>query len=343
MLLVIFGAGASYDSTYDRRLALFPVEEFPWRPPLANELFERPVFREKLREYRHNRALLTRFSPMPAGKTIEGIMDEVASEADRVPIRRSQLAALRFYLRDLIWVCGRTWLAQSNGTTNYYNVLDQLSTWRAETDEPVCLTTFNYDLLLEDALATYDRTLDKIDNYIINPDGDTNWYVIKPHGSVNWARLVNTPIDRQDVDTLIRSAERGLDISENYVIAGPYDATWSNGHMHFPAIALPVESYKEFELPPKHLGRLRQCLRDARHIVTIGWRATEKPFLQLMSQQLQPMPGRKTIIVDVDEGDTTEQNLRAERVDIGGNVTHYRLGFSNFVTQQHLAHMLLAR
>jgi len=111
--------------------------------------------------------------------------------------------------------------------------------------------------------------------------------------------------------------------------------------MHYPAIALPVESYKDFECPPKHQARLNQCLRDTQAILTIGWRATEKPFLRLMAENV-PKRGKalKVVIVDVAPENQTYDNLQAEGVALDAEVTYYDKGFSNFVTQERIVNLL---
>jgi hypothetical protein len=337
MLLVILGAGASYDSTPERRVATYPTDEYPYRPPLADQLFDRPVFRKTLSEFNHARALISRFAPLPKGMTVEQVMDQLQTEAEKHPIRQSQLAALRLYLRQIVGMCSDTWLAQSDHFTNYYTLLDQLTTWRDEANQPVCIVTFNYDLMLEDALSTYGLTIESIDSYVNNPD----LHVIKPHGSVNWARLVNTPIDPPSVENMIRAAASGLQISDNYILASRYGTQDTNGRMHYPAIALPIESYKEFECPANHLKRLEQCLRDTRAIVIIGWRATEKPFLRLMADKIpqreRPM---KVVMVDVSTKNDALENMKASGVAINAEVDYFDVGFSNFITQNNISVLL---
>ena len=54
----------------------------------------------------------------------------------------------------------------------------------------------------------------------------------------------------------------------------------------FPAIALPVETKRDYECPDDHLECLRGYLPQITKVLSIGWRATEKHFMDLLSELL---------------------------------------------------------
>jgi hypothetical protein len=56
----------------------------------------------------------------------------------------------------------------------------------------------------------------------------------------------------------------------------------TEGRLVFPALAIPVEGKDEFSCPTDHIERLRNLLPRATRVVTIGWRATEAGFLQML-------------------------------------------------------------
>src|SRR5579862_4403175 len=127
MLMVVFGAGASFDSspTYQPRppvaVSTYPptfvptpttqeMNESRFRPPLADELFQnRPNFEEKVRAYRQMSGIISDLRHRE-GKTVEQCLQDFQIESKEHPHRRSQLAAVRYYLRDVLAECTRGWL-----------------------------------------------------------------------------------------------------------------------------------------------------------------------------------------------------------------------------------------
>src|SRR5882762_5438328 len=109
MLMVIFGAGASYDSvpTYPPP----PVLTHPHggdapnkhhRPPLANELFEnRPLFAQTIQLYPACEPIIPRLRALN-GETVEAALQELQEKAEQYPRGHCQLAAVRYYLAHAI-------------------------------------------------------------------------------------------------------------------------------------------------------------------------------------------------------------------------------------------------
>jgi hypothetical protein len=102
VLLVIFGAGASYDSVDlslvpDMQLSINVGSLFP--PPLANHLFdERPEFIAAMNRYPQISMLIPRLrqAANAGGKTIEEVLREIQEEVDTYPERKSHLMAMEF-------------------------------------------------------------------------------------------------------------------------------------------------------------------------------------------------------------------------------------------------------
>ena len=68
------------------------------------------------------------------------------------------------------------------GGTNHVLLLDDLARYSRDTGDPLCLVSFNYDLLLYQACASvFGLHLHDMDAYISRPDV----HVHKPHGAVN--------------------------------------------------------------------------------------------------------------------------------------------------------------
>jgi hypothetical protein len=62
----------------------------------------------------------------------------------------------------------------------------------------------------------------------------------------------------------------------------------------FPALAIPLEKKLNFECPDYHQTTLRKCIPETTKLLVIGWRATDAPFLELLSQNL---PQQKLVMV----------------------------------------------
>ena len=75
MLLVIFGAGASYDYA--------PSCADQWRPPLANALFEAGEFGDALKRYPQFAGLVPHLRGLPSGVTVEEKLDAIQTSPCR--------------------------------------------------------------------------------------------------------------------------------------------------------------------------------------------------------------------------------------------------------------------
>ena len=157
--LVIFGAGASFDSAQAYRLKIVggvvQDDGLVWRPPLADGLFSDPhgAFGTFVKRYPKIRAVLPLLRER-SNKSVEAVLESLQNEESEYAERHRQLAAVRFYLRDLLAECTSQWLDRTNGVTNYESLIDQILR-RHRTNEDICLVTFNYDSLLEHALCNF--------------------------------------------------------------------------------------------------------------------------------------------------------------------------------------------
>jgi SIR2-like domain len=294
MLMVIFGAGASYDSvsTYPPGTPVQPHGgDLPnrfHRPPLANELFEnRPLFAEIIQLFSACEPIIPRLRAHQ-GETVEAALQELQEKADGYSRGLSQLAAVRYYLAHAIAGTTERWGNVTRGVTNYKTLLDQIERAHRH-DDPVCLVTFNYDTMLEDALWDFEHKIAALEHYV---SGHRFYRVFKPHGSTNWVRLVDRPvIDKhpQAVEftraELIRRAPE-LKLSTQFRRANLQNISHLEGKPVFPAIAIPVDKKSTFECPQEHLGELVALLPKVTKLLLIGWRATEAHFLALLKTHL---------------------------------------------------------
>ncbi|MFQ5915739.1 MAG: SIR2 family protein [Nitrospinota bacterium] len=271
---------------------------------------------------------------VPSDESVERVLESLQAEAEEYPERHRQLAAIRFYLHLMLWECERFWMRDvAKGITNYKTLLDQIERWR-KPGERVCLVTFNYDTLLETALPSVGVTIRDLPDYIASE----HYKVIKLHGSVHWAREVNTPNENlavqptwEIVRLLIQRAP-DLEITARYRIAREHPIARSDQITLFPALAIPVETKREYECPPEHLDALHASILEATKVLVIGWRATELPFRRLLAERLH----QDVLVMSVtgDPHSAQEVNERLREVGIGGEFLWTQSGFTDFIVRR---------
>jgi hypothetical protein len=234
MLMVIFGAGASYDSSPDfpppqpqAGNANFGTPPPPpnareiWRPPLTPRLFldSNGEFGGIVRNYPKLLPLLPHLRRPSSGRSIEEELESWQAEANEDQERKRQLFSIRYYLHDLLLTVSTEWLKQTSDVTNYVVLLDQIRHFSTGND-PVCLVTFNYDLLLDRALLSFGYKTVSLERCF---EAHPTLKLFKPHGSVDWARFVVAPQDtRLSVEQLIDQAD-SIKLSDEYLIANASD------------------------------------------------------------------------------------------------------------------------
>ena len=128
MLMVVFGAGASYDSVPSRPPNKFPRGTLDHRrPPLANELFDdRPRFAAAMSKFQNCLPIIPYLHNLPEDGSVERVLERFQAEAESYPEGHRQLAAIRYYLHFMMWECERYWKEIAKGITNYKTLLDQV-------------------------------------------------------------------------------------------------------------------------------------------------------------------------------------------------------------------------
>jgi hypothetical protein len=317
-LLVIFGAGASYDSVDPliaprmRAIAGLDDDAYPasldqYRPPLARELFAdrsnfgRVIDRPPLRAARPLVASLR--SSVSRGESVEqalGIAMDAARSDTHADVRLlKQLAAVRFYLQQTLADCGAEWSKLANGITNYVSLLDRIERWRGATNQ-VSLVTFNYDTMLEEACGdALGWQIVSIDDYIRREDH--SYVVVKPHGSVNWARIGGPLPNGTDLGNADALVQEMVDDAAQLMFPGhgahfvwlPQPQPWcrpeeapDQPYYAFPALAIPLAEKSDFECPPRHLDVLMERIHAVNRLLIVGWRGAEEHFMQRYNGQV---------------------------------------------------------
>jgi SIR2-like protein len=318
MLLVIFGAGASYDSCptyppgYNGPVFGGDLLNNHYRPPLANELFEnRPMFADAIQRFPQCQPIVPRLRSL-RGETLEAVLEDLQAKSNSYPRGAQQLAAVRYYLQFVIRQCENSWRGVAKGVTNYKSLLNEIERGN-KGKQPVCLVTFNYDTLLEDALSHFGLLIEAMDDYTKK---HPFYKLFKLHGSVNWAREVAAPTKAQNQghawsvvnDLIERAAE--IPVTQRYLLTGEHPPGVVGGTPVFPAIAIPVEKKSTFECPQHILDELMALLPEVTEILVIGWRATEAHFLERLKANLRR--GAQLYIVvgpDKQQGEDTQVRI----------------------------------
>ena len=293
MLMVVFGAGASYDSAPSLPvLAGYPHQ---FRPPLSNELFQnRTAFASIASRYPQMLPIVPYLRAL-GEKSVEEILEELEIEGQNFVKRRAQLLAVRFYLHDLLSECTRQWLTDSGRITNYRTLLDQIAK-HYQTEEPIPLVTFNYDMLLEDALGDHGFRNVSITDYI---GTSSAFKLFKLHGSVNWWRVVRNSGGSNNIPHEIIEHAANLEITDTF----SNNIEGQSGRF-VPALAIPVRNKVNFECPTEHLEELQRLIPKVSKILFIGWRGTEQHFLRLLKQSASSL--RYCMFVARDRDDAAE-------------------------------------
>lgn len=290
--MVIFGAGASYDScpTYPAGLP-GPGN----RPPLAKDLFDnRQLFVDALDYFPQCKPVVPRLrdpNVLDGHYSIEMLLQEIEEESATYPRGKQELLAIRCYLQRAISECQREWQIVTRGVTNHLSLLREIERLR-KNDEQVLLVTFNYDTILDEALKERGFRIDRMGDYKI---GHPFFKLFKLHGSINWGLELESQIpanvNLSDPPSVLRSIIENADrlvLSDRYVLCPPRSMGVLDNCPVFPAIAIPVQQKSKFVCPELVLKELVSMLPRVTKIITIGWRATEDHFLRLLKAGLQP-------------------------------------------------------
>jgi hypothetical protein len=279
--MVVFGAGASYDSS----ATLLPSNSLgSWRPPLANKLFDSQRFGNYIAQFPRCAPLITYLQGPDV--IVEQVLEKYQSEAGKDPERVRQLTAIRFYLQTMLSDCMVNWHQEIHGVTNYKTLMDQIRHER-KPGEKVCLVTFNYDTLLEDALSIVNATPKSMRDYV---GGD--YLVIKLHGSINWVHQVDNfrgDVNKPPIQVVSEIIDEAPNLFFNPghqpISATPLIQRRDNPPF-VPALSIPVEHKPGYECPAEHIQALEEILPTVTKVLVIGWRAADEPFLKLMAEKM---------------------------------------------------------
>lgn len=334
MLLVIVGAGASFDS-----IPSLPPSGAPetYRPPLANQLFEpRQAFEGIQRAVPQVMQIAPSLMRRAHKESVEDVLERYAGQVADYPERAIQLAAVRFYLQGIISSCEDNWYRQNPVATNMMALIDQIECVRRGRERPI-FATFNYDRIIENALENRGQRFDGLKEYV---DGGIPVY--KLHGSVDWMRRIRLervrfhgsgwPLAKQICDAIPTLPRPGM-----IERADEIPSSGIGNRIAIPAIAIPVKGKSEFECPPEHLASFRAAIKGVTAVLTIGWRGAERHFLSLLRECELP-PVSWICVAGGNDAEAAIQEI--QKAGIRGDFEPRNEGFTAFVANRGIERLL---
>ncbi len=308
MKLVIFGAGASYDSIHSYYNELSNANE-SWKPPLANEIFSnRESFLEIIKDYE---GALSLKSAAKVHDYIEEYFQELWDFAvdNNDNLSLSKIINTQYFFQRLFFKISNKYC--NIGDSNYDIMSNFAYKYTTEYNKEIVFVSFNYDILLEKAIEkTLHIEFRSIDDYL-----KYNIKYIKPHGSCNWFKNFKdlegkgVIFDKtgKNNETFVKNLykknisyeiiERRLE--DEIVIRDEFN---TKDRFGLPQLLLPLKNKDEFVMPNSHLNYLKKYLKKVDAILIIGWKGTEEKFQNLLQECIGEM---KLEITTVNNGDNT--------------------------------------
>lgn len=322
MLMVIFGAGASYDSAQAYRpvypgggsyganfSAPSPARDEPWRPPLAKDLFldKHHELGSIVGRYPKLTHILPYLREPSGGRSVEQMLESLQEEGKDNPESKKELASVQFYLCDLFRRVTDEWSTRTDGVTNYAALIRDILRFNTGGDR-ICLVTFNYDLLLERALYTFGF---KRNDPEVHLDSHPLLKLFKLHGSVDWSRVVELPEGTRLLPQHLIEQADTIQLSDKFVLANPTNPHEMDkfGKPIFPAIAIPVQTKSDryFQCPAVHLTYFSEMLKYVTKILIIGWQAREEHFLRLLVRKIPRLQNVMVVGANSSDAQTTSR------------------------------------
>jgi len=340
MLLIIFGAGASYDH--------HPNQSSDSVMPMANGL---------IYDNLHNAgdAKNTWQGAVPIinilqeienqnkqGFNIEEALFAILEENDENI--NAQLLSFLFYVHRVISSVESNIRRYENANTNYTRLLTKLQKTKVDRDMGIRIVSFNYDTLIEAACGQVYPTwvFNTYEDYLLGP----GVRLYKPHGSLNWQKLTNGIDHQTREESVIKllagrysnnpTTERIVRYSDMY-----QSHTLGKTHLMQPVLALPFKEKTNFVFPDNHKSSLVNDMNKITHILTVGWRGSESHFHQ---QILDKLPSKAKIkIMNVNRGsEEIETNLKETLKDRIITLDTFNEGFSKFLEDDDILKKFLS-
>lgn len=282
MLIVILGAGASFDCT-SKSL----VSDINFEPPQMKDLFsDRRSFVKLQVKYPRLNAASTEIRARTSADSvsIENFIRDTYLDTEVLEDKRAYYE-IPLYLQELLYEVSKNYTR----TPEHYQLL--VSVINRSGIAKVAYVTLNYDLLLDQVLEeTLGFAVNSIDSYISD---NKKWCLYKLHGSVNWGYKISpSPQDANEKDGFI-GALRNIDVSKvdrstthlRHGDLNSYRFASSPSCLFYPALSVPVGSQDELTCPKEHTENLSAQIKseDRIDLLVIGYSGNDKEVINTLS------------------------------------------------------------
>lgn len=299
--LIIFGAGASFDSLKTlRHVGADRNELDTWCPPLTRDIFDVSRFSKIIEKYEDIKPLASTIINIAEEDSTFDFETYLTEQETQFPNKcYPQIIALRYYLAELLSKVSFHFYRHTN---NHRHLLDQIEKRVGK----AIVVNFNYDTLFEKNIRNIANSRE-IDSYIT---GDIK--VIKIHGAHNWLFNPQSDFTKSSAyDYFVSSGQtlhreynqkdkvhpvtiKDFDYPNEDFNLERYREHKENGYpggtwlYYLPAVAIPIASKADFVCPSSHIKALTDALTDIDRILVIGWRAQDEHLLKLLKDHLKP-------------------------------------------------------
>ena len=106
----------------------------------------------------------------------------------------------------------------------------------------------------------------------------------------------------------------------------------------FPALAIPVENKSNYECPLEHVQLMERNLPRVTHMILIGWRGSEKRFLDSLTSNIQK--DTRIMVISSGEAKAIEAIQRMKQANLWGDLFPAKGGFSNAILSGEIENFL---
>jgi hypothetical protein len=359
-LLIITGAGASYDVINEEIISSEASGTSSYRPPLTKNIFYPPLpdarevgspdeesgyiltcLREHPLAYQAGYEFHNLFGKNNAEANLEKFLSELKSSNKF--IIKSQFWAIPLYLYDLFFKISTGYLPTSYGLpSNYKSLIDKIS--QSNYNQIIWLN-LNYDLLADYAIkiSTNNELKDLNDYMELQTQDGLKIKYTKPHGSVDWFKKISDPDIRWE-DIKLGRLPTGFEsrLSKEIYKEGSFPETQafttSKGEMTFsfpegwyPAITAPIGEY-DF-VYQRHVKDIVPDLKKTDAILCIGFGALDKDILELIKKEMPEIKKLQIVNGPRAEGEHAHQRIinHCYNVTLNHIEAVFEGGFTQFV------------
>lgn len=295
-LLVVIGAGASYDS-WPPHIPIDPLRH--QRIPMANELFDFEKAQNALLNDLHLLGLAAKLRRKARSEKEHFDIEAELANINNLAMKSSNLDDLqklfvaRFYIHSLITDLTEATVNHTHGHTSYIDLINQLQAWitKAPGMRSVVIVSFNYDDLLERAMANvYNFNWEDADaRYpIAKYYQNRSMKVFKPHGSINWGVSVSRHEESYRYNTIdeISKDFYRIKLGDEFEVVNNNLFRSNTSKSSIPAIAIPYKDKTGFSECPSYMyDAMMEELKRVDKIITLGWKGGEQHFTSLLARE----------------------------------------------------------